>query len=291
MRHIFLLLFVAACASYREAPHVDCDGRIDFKENYVNECVSIGDPRYLPSDSERQQGSGLGLTPHMRLGPGGNSTTLLPDVPPPFSPPPLNNGQNGVPNDIPIDDPGTGSGDWNCIVTFINQTSTEKAKYNTVCSMLKTVVPSLAFKNKVLEHKSYNNSVGYYGTSSTCNGAGELGNVGPAVYAHIINGDERKPSATAIDSTMNMKVEMYRDDASSTIGYTYGTSDQIWVNRKYSDGYKPASLGSNLFHEWLHKLGYGHSSSPTSCRPYSIPYAIGYIARDFMTPLQGAYGY
>ena len=33
----------------------------------------------------------------------------------------------------------------------------------------------------------------------------------------------------------------------------------------------------NLFHEWLHKLGYTHSSSSTPTRPYSVPYAVGYM--------------
>ncbi len=290
MKTLFLLLFFMSCTHYND--HVECDGRIDYKENNF-ECVSIGDPRYLPADRLRQQGSGLGLKPHMRLGPNGGNTVTRPDLPSPFQPPPLNNGENGVPIGIEPDDPGgtPTPAVWNCNITFINQTVSEKNKYNAVCGMLKTIVPSLAFKDKVLTHKSYNNTIGYFGSSTTCNSAGELGNVGPAVYQHILNGDERRPATTAVDNELDIKIEMYRDDASNTIGYTYTTSDQIWVNRKYSDGYKPSSLGSNMFHEWLHKMSYGHSSASTSCRPYSIPYAIGYMARDFMVPLQGSYGY
>lgn len=304
MKLLFLLLFLLGCTHYGE--HSECDGRIDFKED-SSECIPIGDPRYLPADSQRQQGSGLGMSPHMRLSPndrggggggvtgsgGGGGTVTLPDLPPPFQPPPLNNGENGVPIVIAPDDPGgtPTPGVWKCTITFINQTLAEKDKYNAVCGMLRTIVPSLSFKNKVLGHVSYSGSVGYYGSNTTCDSAGELGNVGPTVYQHILNGDERRPATTAIDNELDIKIEMYRDDASNTVGYTYTNSDQIWVNRKYSDGYKPASLGSNMFHEWLHKMSYGHSSASTSCRPYSIPYAIGYIARDFMVPLQGSYGY
>lgn len=280
-----LLLFFLSCSSF----HGYNDILIEFKED-----GSITETPIYREPHERQQGSGLGITPHMRLGPGGNGSIHVPTIPDVHAPPPANNGQAGNPIDLPPDDPGTpnpGPSAWNCNITFINQTSTEKAKYNTVCTMLERIVPSAAFKNSIETARSYNGAIGYYGTSSTCNSAGELGNVGPAVYTHIRNGDERKPSTTAVDYELDITVEMYTDMASSTIGYTYATSAQIWVNRKYSDGYKPSSLGSNLFHEWLHKMSYGHSSASTACRPYSIPYAMGYIARDYMSAMQSEYGY
>jgi hypothetical protein len=283
---MLLLLSLAGCSSHHGEPV--CVGREDFKEGGSVECVNPGDPRYTPFDRQRQQGSGMGMYPHLRLGPNGNRTVIRPDPVLPYSPPPLNNGQAGVPIDIPPDDPGVPEqpdSDFDVNIVFVNQTSSEKAKYNAVASMLESIVPTAAFKSEVLSHRSCNGSIGYYGTSS------ELGNVNQAVYDHIRNGNETKPNATSVDRQMDMKVEMYRDDASTTIGYTYATSDQIWVNRKYSDGYKPSSLGGNLFHEWLHKMGYGHSSASTSCRPYSIPYAIGYMARDFMIPLNDDYGY
>lgn len=270
---IGLLLFFMSCASYHN------DVLIEFKED--------GSVIETPVFRERQQGSGLGINPHLRLGPHGNGSVIRPETPTVHRPPPPNNGEVGVPVDIPPDDPGTPEipTGFNVNITFVNQTASEKAKYNAVRDMLEDIVPSAAFKNSVLNHRSCNGSVGYYGTSS------ELGNVGQAVYDHIRNGDERKPNTTAVDQELDITIEMYRDDNSTTIGYTYATSAQIWVNRKYSDGYKPSSLGSNMFHEWLHKMGYGHSSAATTCRPYSIPYAIGYMARDFMAPLNDDYGY
>jgi hypothetical protein len=59
------------------------------------------------------------------------------------------------------------------------------------------------------------------------------------------------------------------------IGYTYGTSKRIWVNNKYFVTNADTSVASNLFHEWLHKVGFGHAVSYSVSRDYSVPYAIG----------------
>ncbi len=236
---------------------------------------------------EEETGSGFGMRMHMWLGPNGRNLVHVPDPVSPHTRPPLNNGQSGVPVDIPPDDPGPPpeNPDWNCTITFINQTASEKAKYNVACQEIEQIVATTAFQTSIETHRSCNGSIGYYGVS------GELGNVGASLYAHIIAGNETRPTNTAVDHEMDMKVEMYRDTASNTIGYTYADSDQIWVNRKYSDGYKPSSMASNLFHEWLHKCGYGHSSASTTCRPYSIPYSGGTIIRNYASPLDDDYGY
>lgn len=239
------------------------------------------------------QGSGMGLGLHMWLGPGGKPHGTRPDPVSPHARPPLNNGQNGVPVDIPPDDEPETPPEiaWDCNIVFVNQTQEEKNKYNVACLEIERIVPTDSFENSVLTHKSYTGITGYYGSSSTCNSAGELGNVGAALYANILQGDERYPSQTSVDNQMDLKIEMYRDTASNTIGYTSQSDDRIHVNRKYSDGYKPSSMASNAFHEWLHKMGYGHSSASTSCRPYSIPYALGTMIRNYASPMDDDYGY
>ena len=37
------------------------------------------------------------------------------------------------------------------------------------------------------------------------------------------------------------------------------------------------SVASNLFHEWLHKVGFGHAVNYSVSRDYSVPYAVGRI--------------
>jgi hypothetical protein len=75
---------------------------------------------------------------------------------------------------------------------------------------------------------------------------------------------------------MDLEVELYYA-ANSVVGYTYGGSKRIWVNTKFFNSFKENSVAGNLFHEWLHKLGYTHSYASTPTRPYSVPYAIGRI--------------
>ena len=52
------------------------------------------------------------------------------------------------------------------------------------------------------------------------------------------------------------------------------------MNTKYFDRYTPYQVAGNLTHEWLHKMGFTHDSAATSTRPYSVPYAVGYIVRQ-----------
>ena len=61
----------------------------------------------------------------------------------------------------------------------------------------------------------------------------------------------------------------------TVIGYTYGTSKRIWVNSKYFGTNAVTSVAANLFHEWLHKVGFGHAVSYSISRDYSVPYAVG----------------
>jgi len=65
----------------------------------------------------------------------------------------------------------------------------------------------------------------------------------------------------------------------STVGYTYGNSDTIWMNRKFHGNYSLAQASANLGHERSHKLGYGHDFKNTSRRSRQTPYPIGAAIR------------
>ena len=86
---LFLLLFFVSCRSYN-------DVLIEFKED--GSVIHTPVYRELP---DRQQGSGMGMSPHLRLGPRGGSTVLRPDTPTIHRAPPANSGSNGIPIDIP----------------------------------------------------------------------------------------------------------------------------------------------------------------------------------------------
>lgn len=158
-------------------------------------------------------------------------------------------------------------------VGLLNFTSTQAEKYNQAITMVKLVVATEEFKNKVLNH-TYNGSKTY---------ANNKGLTNAEIYQSILDAAETLQPKK--NNQMDVDVELYYAN-NTVVGYTYSSSTQIWVNTKYFDKYKANSVAGNLFHEWLHKLGYGHDSSATSARPYSVPYAIGYmmadIAQDFL---------
>lgn len=234
-----------------------------------------------------ETGSGLGIRPHMRLGPGRGGVSVTPPVDSPNNPghkPPVNDNNappvvvNPDPNPDPEPEPEP-TGTWKTRLTFVNQTASEKTKQNHAMASIRTVMnnETTAFKNQILAHKSYYGGTGFYGSCSPCSSGCELGNIGNSVWNRIWNANETL--LNTVDNEMDLTVEMYYAD-NGVVGYTYSNQNKIWANRKFHDGYLPNSVASNFFHEWLHKLGYGHSSASTNCRPYSVPYAVGYMMRD-----------
>ena len=74
-------------------------------------------------------------------------------------------------------------------------------------------------------------------------------------------------------SVIPVNLVMYRAP-NGTHGYTYSSTNKIWLNRKWHDGYGVCTVASNLHHEGSHKIGYGHDSNPNKQRPFSVPYSI-----------------
>lgn len=75
---------------------------------------------------------------------------------------------------------------------------------------------------------------------------------------------------------VTIELEMYKS-IKSTVGYTYQDTERIWMNRKFHDRFTTCEVASNIAHEIIHKLGYGHDSKPTKRRPFSVPYMTGTI--------------
>jgi hypothetical protein len=78
---------------------------------------------------------------------------------------------------------------------------------------------------------------------------------------------------------MDLELELYYSSR-NTVGYTYPSGLKIWMNTKYFDVYTPAEVAGNVFHEWTHKLGFGHDSRYSVSRNSSVPYALGYIMEE-----------
>lgn len=152
-------------------------------------------------------------------------------------------------------------------IAFIDFTATQEEKYNKAIELVKLVVATNEFKEKVLAH-TYNGSKQF---------ADNNGKTNAQIYQSILEAAERLRPAK--NNQMDLEVELYYAD-NNVVGYTNTGTTQIWVNTKYFNQYAINSVASNLFHEWLHKVGYGHDSAATAKRPYSVPYAVGYMIRD-----------
>lgn len=143
----------------------------------------------------------------------------------------------------------------------------DEAKYDKAVAIVKKVVATEAFRNQVLNH-TYNGAKTFVDNNGLTN---------EQIYQSILDAAEKLTPTK--NNTMDVGVKLYYTN-NSVVGYTSTNITYINVNTKFFDKYDPNEVAGNLFHEWLHKLGYGHDSSATSRRPYSVPYAIGYMIRD-----------
>lgn len=146
-------------------------------------------------------------------------------------------------------------------------TASQQDKIQAASHLIKKVVGSAAFKNKILNHK--------FNGKKAFNDNGGLSNA--QIYKKIVEGSEML--SPGIDNQMDLSLEVYRA-ANNTVGYTYPSELRVWMNEKFLNANKPYKVTTNMVHEWLHKLGFKHAQASTPTRKYSVPYAIGYLVRD-----------
>lgn len=158
-------------------------------------------------------------------------------------------------------------------VQLFNFDSEQQDKMERAIEIIKLVVATEEFRNKILNH-SYNGK-----TTFVDNG----GFTNAQIYQKILEGAESLQPTR--NNTIDAEIELYYA-ATNIVGYTYPSSKRIWVNSKYFTSYTAAGVAHNLFHEWMHKLGFNHASSWSESRDYSVPYAVGsivgLIGKDFL---------
>ncbi len=146
-------------------------------------------------------------------------------------------------------------------------TASQEDKIQAASHLIKRVVGSAAFKNRILNHK-FNGRKAFNDNDGLSNAQ---------IYKKIVEGSEML--SPGIDNQMDLSLEVYRA-ANNTVGYTYPSELRVWMNEKFLNANKPYKVTTNMVHEWLHKLGFKHASASTPTRKYSVPYAIGYLVRD-----------
>ncbi|HXH32630.1 MAG TPA: hypothetical protein VNJ01_17665 [Bacteriovoracaceae bacterium] len=144
----------------------------------------------------------------------------------------------------------------------------QEEKFNKAIEIIKLVVATEQFKRQVQDH-TYQGARTYVDNGGYSNAQ---------IYQIILDGAEKLQPVK--NNSLDAEFEIYTDDDSNVVGYTYPTSNRIWVNTKYFNSYSPAGVAHNVFHEWLHKLGFKHATSYSPSRDYSVPYAIGDMIGD-----------
>lgn len=148
-------------------------------------------------------------------------------------------------------------------------TPEQEEKITRALELIKVVVQSGEFKNRVI-NKKYKGNAMYVDSPEMDN---------EAVYRRIIAGAERGHNEEE-NHTMDLELELYTDLESKTIGYTYPSVKRIWMNSKYLNQFEPHQVADNLMHEWLHKLGFKHEVKYSSSRKHSVPYSVGYLIKE-----------
>lgn len=174
----------------------------------------------------------------------------------------------------PVGDLPAGVNAFSANVTFTNFTSADIDKVEQALIFIQRIVRTEEFRSRVLNHR-YDGQVQFSNNNGFTNAQ---------IYQMLVDGAETlKP---LIDNKMDLELELYTNNFTSTVGYTYPNTLRIWMNRKFFDRYSAEEVARNVFHEWTHKLGFGHDSNSTARRPYSVPYALGSIVQDMAFNLQ-----
>jgi hypothetical protein len=155
--------------------------------------------------------------------------------------------------------------DANVTLTKFNAVGEEKVMK--AISIIKTVIRSKEFKDRVLNFS-------YAGKKAFVDNGG-LSN--EEIYQKLLDGSEELDPG--IDHEMDLDLELYYS-RKKTVGYTKPDALRIWMNSKFFNVYSPSEVSGNIFHEWVHKLGFNHAFYHSVSRDSSVPYALGYLIEE-----------
>ncbi len=139
--------------------------------------------------------------------------------------------------------------------------------------VIEQVMNSETFKHRVINFVNKKGQRAYESNNGLTN---------EQVYAFLMGGKELI-NGEATEGEMNFDLKRYTNYFSKVIGYTNpGKSNLIKVNSKFYRKFDVPEVTGNLVHEWIHLMGFFHGSAASHD---SVPYAVGYIARDLAKKL------
>jgi hypothetical protein len=157
---------------------------------------------------------------------------------------------------------------WDVNVKMNNFDRDQEEKIQKTIDLIRKVVASDAFRKRILNY-TYKGKKAFFDNDGLSNSQ---------IYKKILEGSETVLSLGS-NNTMDLDLELYTDADAVTIGYTMPNIVKVFMNTKYFNKFQPFQVADNMFHEWLHKLGFNHSVAVTPDRAHSVPYAVGYIVK------------
>lgn len=154
---------------------------------------------------------------------------------------------------------------FNANVTLTNFNPAQEEKVLAAIDFIKKIIKTKEFKERIYNF-TYNGKKQFVDNKGLSN---------ERIYQILLDGAETL--IPEVDNEMDLDLELYTSNFTSTVGYTYPNVIRIWMNTKYFNNYTVAQVAGNVFHEWSHKLGFEHASSYSKSRDSSVPYAIGYL--------------
>lgn len=136
-------------------------------------------------------------------------------------------------------------------------------KHITSAKLLEQAVNTRLFRDSVLAF-SFTNTLG-------------LNNGG--IYYKIMTGAESLDPE--VDYEADIWVYAYYQN-NKVIGWTTPNVRETHLNTKFFNEFNYDEVAMNMFHEWLHKIGFDHSSASDY---RSVPYEGGYLIRDIVRRL------
>lgn len=155
---------------------------------------------------------------------------------------------------------------------FTNATPEDTVRVSGAIKLLEGIINSPEFRDRVLNMTYKIGQTTYQGYSQT--------EATPTqVFQDIEKAQENYKEGT--EGVMDLYLDSYYQ-RSSTVGYTSVKDKFIHMNRYIQNSYTSEKTAGNIFHEWMHKLGYDHSSRHNVYRPHSVPYKLGYLVAEMV---------
>ncbi len=154
-----------------------------------------------------------------------------------------------------------------------NYAGADRVKILSAIEVMKTVINSREFQEQILNF-TFKGDRRFHQNEGLSN---------EQIYQQLM--DAREHLMPETPGVVNLDLSLYTPKwwqvtQRNVVGYTNPDSMRIYMNTKFFRKFTADEVAGNMTHEWIHKMGFSHDFNDNPDRPFSVPYAIGYIMRE-----------